>query len=160
MEKFYTVTKESPVYEQYYNAEKFKFTIGRLFTDFAQKHGIVTTRFRPNCERLMIDPTTEDWDKFGDQMRTKPEGSFKLKSPLNIEWVKLCKDNGLHTVTSPFLPMVFHTYGKSWFRLFDVGGILYCTFESQSKFETPIGFVEMKASDFYKIMEDNSVELN
>jgi len=39
------------------------------------------------------------------------------------------------------------------------GGTLYCTMESDAPFNAPEGFEEIKASDFYKHMEDLGVEV-
>lgn len=76
------------------------------------------------------------------------------------KWINACKSNNLKTVYRPYLPFEFENTGTkcSW-RLFDVNNAIYCTFSSDSDFIKPNGFTEIKASDFYKIMEDNDIQL-
>lgn len=160
MEKFYKVSPDSPVYDEYFEHKEFAAAMCIVYTMFAKEHGIETTRFIPDADRLVIDPTAADKKKFKDQIRQQPPGQFKKKSETGKAWVALCKKKGLVTKRQPFMPFVFNVFGRSYHRLFDLDGTLYCTFESQSRFDNPPHFNEIKASEFYKIMEDAGVELD
>ena len=159
MEKFYTVSPESPVYQQYFDYDMFTKEISKLYTEFADEHGIETTRFWPDADEFMIDPTEADKQKFHEQMRKDKVGLFKKNSAMNKAWLAACKDRGIVTRMKPFLPFVFNTFGRVQFRLFHIDTTLYCTFESKSQFDNPPLFNELKASEFYKIMEDAGLEM-
>ena len=160
MEKYYIVSPGSEVYKEYMKYEKFVDAISKAFSDFADQHGIKATKFYTYTSVLHIFPEKEDIERFGDSMTKTEFGRFKKSSELSQKWVAKCKELGLVEVRKPFVPFLFNAIAKSSWRLFSIKDDVYCTYESTSKFDAPECFTEIKASEFYKIMEDNNVELN
>lgn len=164
MEKFYIVSEASNIYKAQKEHEAFIKKICEVFNGFAETYGIETSQFYPSVERLEIAPTDRDREKFGQyfvKSKSHPEGTFKLLCPMAKDWADRCKKAGL--TKSVLKPTMFlgSTFGvlKYRARLFEEGGALYCTMESDTPFNAPEGFEEIKASDFYKRMEDLGVEI-
>lgn len=160
MEKYYFVSPESEIYKEYMEYEKFVDVISKVFSDFADQNGIKAVGFYPRTNVLHIEPTIEDIDHFGDSMSKTELGRFKQKSELSRKWVAKCKELGLVEVHKPFIPFLFNVVAKSSWRLFSVKDDVYCTYQCTSNFDAPEDFKEIKASEFYKIMEDNNIELD
>lgn len=160
MEKYFLVLPESKVYKDYMEYEKFVDIISKAFTDFADQNGIKATSFYTRTNILHIVPETEDIDRFGDSMSKTELGRFKRKSELSRKWVAKCKELGLNEVNKPYIPFLFNAVAQSSWRLFSVKNDVYCTYQSTSNFDVPKDFKEIKASEFYKIMEDNHIELD
>lgn len=159
MEKFYIVSNGSKVFEDYWSHIESKNRIAKAFDEFANKNGIKSTQFHPSHTRLWIIPKKDDEDNFGVQFTLKNSGMFKKTSAMNKEWVKKCSDEDIEYINEPFVPFLFNYVGKSRYRLFDCDSVVYCTFECPVDVETPKGFVEIKGSEFYTIMEKNNVVL-
>lgn len=49
---------------------------------------------------------------------------------------------------------------KCRWRLFDLDNVIYCTFSSEGDFNAPEGLTEIKASEFYSIMESKKLIIN
>ena len=111
---------------------------------------------------MWIDPDAEDIKNFANGFISDIPGKFKLRNPLNKEWVSLCKENGLtENAHKPYVPFYF-TIGcfKCGWRLFDLDNVIYCTFSSEGDFNVPEGLTEIKASEFYSIMESKKLIIN
>jgi len=54
------------------------------------------------------------------------------------------------------LMLYFNVYGSTSSRLFAIGDKVYCSFKSEYNFTNPEGFIELKASEFFKIVEDEN----
>ena len=164
MEKFYIVSEASSIYKAQKEHEAFVKKICEVFNGFAETYGIETSQFYPSVERLEIAPTDRDREKFGQffvKMKGHCEGTFKLLCPMAKDWSDRCEKAGLtKAILSPKL-LLGSVFGVNKYsaRLFEEGGTLYCTMESDTPFNAPEGFEEIKASDFYKRMEDLGVEI-
>lgn len=162
MEKFYIVSNDSVLGEKYLEYLEAVNKITDLFRDFAIRNNIHTSLFYPSVTRLWIDPDAEDIKNFANGFISDTPGKFKLRNPLNKEWVSLCKENGLtEDAHKPYVPFYF-TFGcfKCRWRLFDLDNVIYCTFSSEGDFNAPAGLTEIKASEFYSIMESKNITIH
>ena len=98
---------------------------------------------------------------FMNEFISDTPGKFKVRSPMNKEWVSLCKENGLtKNAHKPYIPFYFSFgYGKCSWRLFDLNDVIYCTFLTEGDFTAPDDIVEIKGSEFYTAMEKNNANL-
>lgn len=160
MQKFYTVREGSPLWDAYETHEKNAKALGKLFAEFSKQNGIQSNQVYITCNRLAFVPTQEDEEKFSKDFMVGKPGEFKKSSRLSKAWVSLCKENGIEKVSEPFVPFYFNgVVGPCRYRLFKVGDTLFCTFTCNSNFTAPDYFEEMKASEFYSVMEGNNIEL-
>lgn len=160
MKKYYIVDKDSEVYKGCLEYEKFKENITRVFCDFADENNIKAKKFLINANRLWIVPESEDIENFDRFMSKTQYGLFKKNSELSKKWVLKCQENNLKQPEELFIPFLFDAIGKVKWSLFSVKENVYCTFESDYDFKTPKNFTEIKARDFYKIMEENEVKVS
>lgn len=158
MDKYYEVTKESKLYDEYFKWFNNYIEIKKIAKEFMTTHGIETVEFYASNENFHIVPTANDMKTFEKQLCKNSEdyGLVKFKKTSSIG-----KDWAAKNVTVLRKPMVTfeyynHIYSGST-RLFHDKNTnkVYFSLESKSDIEeTPVGFVEMKGSDFYKVIED------
>lgn len=161
MEKFYIVSAESTLGEDYQNYKNDSDLLYKTYLDFAKEKGIVSDGVYLTAKRLWINPTTEDKEKFSTEFMMYEPGKFKKTSPLCKEWINLCKIKGIKGLSKPRLVFYFNldVLCGCRGRLFDLDGTIYCSFESNSGFSAPDGLTEIKASKFYQIMEQQNVQV-
>lgn len=105
MEKFYIVSNDSALGEKYLEYLETVNKITDLFRDFSVRNNIHTNSFYSTVTRLWIDPDAEDIKNFANGFISDTPGKFKLRNPLNKEWVSLCKENGLtENAHKPYVP--------------------------------------------------------
>lgn len=154
MEKYFIVTPESPIYKKYMDYKEMSERVNDAFVDFAKEHGFETNEYYQSAQYLHICPTKEDTKKFGKYFKKDDPGLFKKNTPLAKEWVKKCESLKL---TSPFKPQLgweIGVYGKARSRLFTIKDIVYGSLTSDMDFKTPTGLTEIKASEFFIIVEE------
>lgn len=160
MEKYFKVTEEASLNRDYWSYVKNAKEVNELVKAFMAKHHIETNYYAPTDEKLYIQPTDADEKKFDSVLSQPIENglrAFKKNSAIGKDWVKSLNEKGLKVLHRPFVPMYFHgVYGHLRSRLFDINGTVYCSIEGEfSQLDTPKGFEEMKASEFFKIIEDS-----
>ena len=155
MEKYFEVKKNSDFYKKYFDFVNMSDKVNELFKKFAKDNGIETKKYCQNTERLVIVPTQEDRIKFKGMFV-----HFKKTAPICKSWVNLCKENGL---TSPRKPTLLWDSScklgsySTGSRLFHIGEKIYGSIDNKcdADIELTDEFVEMKASEFWKIIEDS-----
>lgn len=155
MEKFYIVPNDSILGKKYLEYLDAVNKITDLFREFSTQKNIHTHTFYPTVTRLWIDPDAEDIKNFASSFMADTPGKFKLRNPVNKEWVSLCKENGLiKDAHKPYIPFyfTFGCSGCSW-RLFDMDDVIYCTFSTDNDFKAPDYLIEIKGSEFYIAVE-------
>lgn len=156
MERFF-ILKNEDLIKQVKEFESMRIKIKDTFGEFKKKHGIETSKFYQWTTQLRIIPTENDIEKFRNQLKADNE-TFKVKSAMNKEWVELCEANGLTTPNNPsweLAELISPKFYKFSSRIFSLGDKVYGSFEANSPFELPeTDFVELKASEFYKIIEE------
>jgi len=160
MEKFYIIPSDHEVAAQYWKYQEFERDMINLFNEFANTHGIEASKFAIRTDRLQIVPTDNDMKKFKGEFLSGKEGQFKKGSEFSKAWIKAIKDSGIEYVSKPYPPFIFGMpLGRSWYRLFNLHDVIYCTMENANHFDNPAGFEEIPGSYFYKIMEDNHIQI-
>jgi len=160
MEKYFIVTEQSKLYGEYMRYIQNKKDVNDHVKEFTAKNEIKTTEYYANSGYLYIVPTENDLEKF-EKVLTKPVNdglrSFKKNSKINKQWVKSLDEKDLKVINKPVVLFYFtRGYGKTRSRLFNVDKVLYCSFEvDTTELDCPEGMVEIKASEFYKILEEN-----
>lgn len=156
MEKYFEIDKSHRIYSEYFEWLEDKDKVMNLYKEFAEMLGIEATEFIPRKDVLGIVLKGEDNKKFGKYLRV-PEDRiryFKKNSSYANDWARLVRERELKILRKPNIAWYINAYWKASTRLFDVNGKLYGSFECERVFELPDEFTEMKASEFYKIIED------
>ena len=157
MEKFYIVTDKSSLNKDYWKYKNNIKEVNKYVKEFLAKEGINAKYYGVETERLYIIPTERDIARLAGKL-TKPLDnglrSFKTNSVIGKRWIKFVRDNNIKILYKPTVGFYFNAFGKSASRLFDIEDILYCSYESEFDFENPCGFMEIKASEFFKAIEN------
>lgn len=154
MEKYYIVAPDSPVHKKYLDYKAMSEKVNIAFKEFAKEWEIETHEYYQSVEYLHICPTESDAKKFGKYFKKDASGLFKKNSPLAKDWADKCRALGLTSAFKPNLGFEIAVYGRSRSRLFMIKDILYASFEIDRDYENPEGFKEIKASEFFKIVEE------
>ena len=157
MEKYFVV-KNEVLAKQVKDFESMRKKVCDAFGEFAKEHGIETVLFYQNISQLRIVPSGNDIQKFVNQLKVDKE-TFKKNSAINKAWVEFCKANELETPRKPVWELASLIDGHNYrfrSRLFSLNGEVYGSFEADVDFTLPEEhFVELKASEFYKIIEES-----
>lgn len=161
MEKFYIVDVDSTLGKAYQNYKTDSDLLYKTYLDFAKEKGITSDGVYLTAKRLWINPTAEDKEKFSAEFMMYEPGKFKKTSQLCKEWVNLCKEKGIRGLSKPNPIFYFHIsdFFTCRYRLFELDGVIYCTLFSSNEFDAPVGLNEIKASEFYTIMEQHNIQV-
>ena len=159
MEKYFEVKKDSNFYKQYFDYRDMAHKVNELFKQFAKDNGIETNEYYQNTNRLAIVPTQRDRIKFKGMFVANSDTDFKKTTPICKSWVKLCKEHNLKTPRKPCLQWDTNCNLNSYStgsRLFHIGEKVYGSIDNKcdANIELTDEFVEMKASEFWNIIED------
>lgn len=153
MDKYFEIKPDCGLCKEYFAHEKAKEKIAEAFNTVRDKFGIESKTFYLYKDRFWINPTENDMEKFSGMMAKEKNGLFRKNSVISKMWVESVK-NIVHFERPQliyYVPMV----GNRWKeRMFHVGEKLYCSVEVNGEMFTPDFAVEMKASEFYKVIED------
>ena len=165
MQKFYKVTSESKLWKDYLEYKKNSDEINEIYRRFSKGHDIESTQYYPTTSVLYIVPTEKDKKTFKNQLTKKElDGGlrrFRANSKINQSWVNTLEKLHLQVIRKPYVPFYFkNVYGRIRTMIFAINDNVYCSIEMEQDFDTPIGFKEIKGSEFYKIIEDynNAIE--
>lgn len=159
MEKYYIVTPESSVHKDYMVYKSMSEKVNAAFVEFAKEQGIETHEYYQSAQSLHICPTDNDTDKFGKFFKKDAPSLFKKNSLPAKAWVSKCQDLGLKSPHKPHLAFYLNMYGRAHSRLFMINDVLYASYETECDFENPVGFNEIKASEFFKVIEEHEESL-
>lgn len=159
MEKHFIVTEKAELYKDYYDYKNNFEEIRKLVDKFFNENGIETTLYGFYSDNLCIVPKGNDLEKFGNVLGKEVGDGlmpFKGNSKIHKSWVKTLEENNIEIKRKPYVPMYFlkHGSGKMWSNLFDIDDIVYCYYKVNSDFEAPEGFIEIKASEYWTVIED------
>lgn len=160
MEQFFIVTERSELHKDYFDWKDNLEQTRLLINEFFSANNIETKLYGFHGDNLCIVPTENDLTIFnnvlGKELGEK-QRPFKSNSKIQKLWLKALEEKGLENKRKPYVPMYFSLRGgKMSSRLFDIDGVLYCSFKNgwDEEVETPLDFKELKASEFWKIVED------
>ena len=151
-ENFFEITKGSRHYQEWFDYLKADDEQRTAMRAFAKEHGLNIDVYAIWKGNLWVNP--EKNAKFAEQFLKETVNGLKgIKKTSGIG--KAFKKAQIKRAEKPFVPWFFkECYGKSKTREFDFESKVYCQIESESKItETPKGFIRIKASEFYKVLE-------
>lgn len=154
MEKYYIVTPSSSIHKRYLDYKDLSKKVNTAFVEFAKEQGFETHEYYQLVNDLYICPTEGDVNKFGKYFKKDTPGLFKKNSPLAKAWVNKCQVLGLKSPHKPNLAFEFSVFGRTSSRLFMIDDVLYASLRADCDFKSLDGLAEIKASEFFKIIED------
>ncbi|MFK7696428.1 hypothetical protein [Paenibacillus sp. HJGM_3] len=158
MEKYFIVTEHSPLHQHWFAYKENSKLVRDFVKKFTSENGIESDEYYAADDALYIVPSGNDAENFKNILGAQHDnGLRKIKSTSKIgkTWVKSLKESGLEVKRKPMVIMYCKVMGGRYrSRLFDQNRILYCSIDPAPEV-TPTGFVEMKASEFFKIIEDS-----
>lgn len=159
MEQYFEITKESKHYQEYYDYDAARSRFADAIRKFNEENGINTDGYIIYDGYYWVDATAETVTKFKSQLRKERlQGccSFRKNSAIGKAFIA----SGITKPSKPFVPFSFKDISgfSCRSRLFSFGKKVYCSiscdYETDKKLECPAGFIEMKASEFFKIIEE------
>jgi len=159
MERYFQVTGQSDLFNQYMEYKNNQQVLHNISKEFMDTQGIETDTYAYQSNTFYIVPTEKDLEKFNKSL-CKPLSNdlraFKANSKVGKAWVNILEEKQVKIKYKPFVGHSFRNcLGKNRSRIFAIDSIVYCSFENEYDFEdTPEGFIELKASEFWKIVED------
>jgi|GEM_PF-3135081 len=151
---YFEVLKDSDLYRDYFEWMSDNTTVSNAVDIVRKEFGVETSSFYAVRDYLLINPTPKDRKKFASYLMKTKDGRFKKASDMSKRWVELLKD--VKYVRKPQLYYYLRIVGRWTERLFHHQNKLYGQIgvEVDGEIGTiPESFVEMKASEFYKIVE-------
>ncbi len=153
MDKYFKVNEGCQLYTDYFSHKEDEKKIKEAFKAVCETFGIETKEFFMIQNRFCIVPTENDFKKFASVMKKSSYGEFKKTSAVNRMWVELVND--IQHFNKPRLYNYIHFHSYKWSEnLFDIDGVLYGCLKNVDEVNLPDFVVEIKASEFYKIVED------
>lgn len=161
MEKYFTIKPNSQLYKDYFNYLEDLKTNANLFDVFAKEHGIEASSFIPYKKHLVIIPTEKDKDKFRSDFTQEyldcGARQFKVRSSVGKAWTNVMSD--IKPARKPNYFGLIRVYGRYYERLFHIDKILYGSLSADTDFDLHDCMDEIKASEFYKIVEDYNASI-
>lgn len=156
MEKYYIVTDETSLHKDYFTYKENAKLVNGHVNKFFAKQGIEAREYYVSDNSIYIVPSEKDFETF-DKVLNKPVDNglckFKAGSRITKSWIELLKEKDVKVIDRPRLIFYLRSTGGSFrSRLFDIDGTLYCSIDPAR--DMPNGFEEMKASEFFKVIED------
>lgn len=161
MEKYFIVTN-SKLGEDYFKHEENYKKVKEAFKEFTVEQGIKADLYYVDNQRVYIVPVDTDIEKFKNVLRVPLDNGlrqFKENSKIAKAWKEKLKSKELKVFgridVGDYFGLPFGGFRR---RLFDINGVVYCSIEPREgatgKFEIPKDIIEIKASEFFKVIED------
>lgn len=161
MESYFIVKNETLI-EKVKEYESMRKKINNAFIEFAKEYEIETNEYYMLSDVLKIVPTAKDRMRFKEQLKTDGK-TFKKYSSMNKVWTDICKEKNIKQPYKPtweLAELIDNGIYRFKSRLFSLGETVYGSFEADICFNLPQEhFTELKASEFYKTIEDYEKEL-
>ena len=162
-ERFFEITPQSKRHAEYFRWFGHKELSCEKTASFLASHGIEAKRYLPMDDTLAIEATENDIKKFSTQFCKALDKNglhkFRTNSKVAKEWSRVKVSHGLFTIPKPFVPFFFEkAYGNFRTSLFHIGNKVYCSLTGNSTVDCPKGFIEMKGSDFHRVIEGDQNE--
>lgn len=150
---FFEVKPGSKMYIDYFSFEADKKKVISAFNKVKAEFGIETNEFCMGKNCLIINPTEKDKSTFKGILTVN--GAFRKNSKVGKMWKDLVKD--VEHFSKPTMYNYIYFSCRRWQeRLFHVEDRLYGSieFDGIGTIHEPDFVVPLKASEFYKIVED------
>lgn len=158
MEQYFEITKDSNHYQEYIDFQSKRKSAIKAIDSFSEAHGINSNGFMIWDGYFWVAATDDVVKKFSNQLRNiRYKGCCAFKKNSSIG--KAFAESGITMPSKPFVPFFFPDcpgYGDFSTRLFEYSDRVYCSIAEPtlSALKSPTGFIEMKASEFFKIIEE------
>lgn len=153
----YFIVKNEKLIAMVKEYESMREKINNAFIEFAKEYEIETEKYYMTSDVLRMVPTAKDRTRFNEQLKADGE-TFKKYSSMNKIWIGICNEKNIKTPYKPIYELaslINHNIYRFKSRLFSIGDTVYGSFNADVCFNlTPDDFTELKASEFYKIIED------
>jgi hypothetical protein len=158
MARYFQVTKASSLYRDFIAYRSNAKAIRELVKDFIATYAIESTVYWASDEALYIVPTEKDASSHGSVLCAAIEEGlrkFKVNSRIGKAWVNALEVQKLKILRKPIVSFYFRPSrsGRTRSHLFSVDELVYCSLDP-CEGDPPVGMIEMKASEFFKIIED------
>lgn len=167
-ERFFTVTK-SNLGKDYISFRNNTIELNKIVVEFFKSNNIETTLYGMKNYNLMthlyIEPTKADIENFGTVL-TKGNGlrAFKENSKISKSFNEFIKEKGMNVEEKPsvgrYVEMFLGGYSS---RLFAIDDVVYTSIDLKNgaykEYFVPEGFEEIKASEFFKAIEDHDEKI-
>lgn len=152
-ELYMTVSPDSPLYRDYFMWLSDYKKVKEIYGEIREKYGIESLQVYPYDNKFMIVPTQTDKEKF-KKFLLKDGKTFRKNCEISKVWIQSVK--GIKFIKKPAPAFYFAEWiGNTTSRLFAVGDVLYCSINAEHELnKIPSWANVMKASEFYKVMED------
>lgn len=155
-EVFMTINPESRLYEDYFAWWSGRKEMIDAANSVLDQFGIESKRFAARKDRLIIEPSESDRERFAGMLMADGQ-SFKKNSAPCKAWVAAMKDIQHMRKPQLFGYMPMSLLGCRWKeQLFHIGEILYCHIDSDGKAEVPDFATAIKGSEFYAAVESET----
>lgn len=158
MEKFFIIGKDSQLYNLYFEYIKDLETNRKIYDDFCKQYGIEAGSYIPGKDYLVIIPSEKDKDRFmNDFTQEYWDGGgrqFKKRSQIGKAWTGVMSD--IKAPRKPGYFYIINLVGRYSERIFHIGDILYGSLKAECTYQLHECMKEIKASEFYKIIEDHN----
>lgn len=152
MEKFMEIHKGCTLYEDYFKWLEDREKLLDIFDEIKKKYGFEADSFYPSKYDFRVKPTRNDLEKFKEMFKKTDYGCFKKNTDISKEWRTAV--SRLEHIERPRMFNYFRLLGYRWKeKILHVEEKLYISIESDGDIEVPEFATEMKASEFYRIIE-------
>ncbi|CAB1251463.1 conserved protein of unknown function [Ruminococcaceae bacterium BL-6] len=162
MEKYFIVTDQNLLRKDYMNCLQNMKEVNIFAKKFMEDRGIETHKYSCDNNAFYIIPTDKDLVNYSKMLMNDIGNGlrrFKKNSKIAKAWIQTVKNNNIKILEIPYVPSCFkNTYGHTRSNLFMIDNVVYCCFEIEHDFETPEGMTEIKASEYYRVIEDHEEE--
>lgn len=158
MTRYFQVSKANSLYRDFIAYQSNAKAVRELVKDFIATYAIESSAYWATDEALYIVPTVKDVSSHGSVLCSPIEEGlrkFKVNSRIGKAWVKALEDQRLKILRKPIVSFYFRPFssGRTRSHLFSVDELVYCSLDP-CEGDPPVGMIEMKASEFFKIIED------
>lgn len=154
MEKYFKITNEKFIeaYEQY---ERDFDSFLEAFKIMKQEFELDSNEFHACIGRFGIAYNGKDYEKYKDQYKKNDFEFFKKNSDIGKRWAELMKLKAIRYSSEPFCGhfMKNARIGKCTYSTNRLFGELYGYIKTDFCFEPGDGFEEIKASEYYGLIE-------
>ncbi|MNL47340.1 hypothetical protein D3C87_1701240 [compost metagenome] len=149
------------MYNDYFEWQRDNENIHKVFMNFKKMINLESDIYCLS-KILGIVPTENDLKKYGNMLKKEEHEMglrfFKKNSKVMLDWKKISSQNNVKFSRKPFpywyLKDGLLMSGRINSQLFDIDNVLYGRIKTERDFNLDEFFIEIKASEFYKVIEE------
>lgn len=157
MKSYFILTDECKYKKDYFMYIENHKHVKKVVEKFFREYGITTTKYIPFNDKLCIDPTFSDLNRFNKSL-TRPMSNslreFKSKSDIHKEYIKCLKDNNIIISEKPCLWNYVDFNHKIKVEGFLIKNNFYISIEHKNESLSNIdGFIEISEQDYLNFIK-------